>query len=797
MLPPSLLRPLPSPLHRAAATLLLLATAACGSGGGGGAGGGGGGGGGGAPPDASALMPTSGLVSLAAGDASAAADDGVIQARWDGRAPNGSAVAVALFLSTSKATLFAGPPVATDSGQGSTVLAGLTEDQPFWVGLALDLGGGEYQPVGAQMTATPGLVFYVDAASTAVSPDGSSPAQAFPNLLDAVLVASSFGGIGAAANVWVAAGDYSNVAAPLFAGVHVYGGFDPTFDLASRDPLGPNRSVLHALAGSAAIEIQGGDLAPVLDGFEIDGVGSTFGIDIDTSAARLSSLVVRDCTGRGVRARSLSTTANYRVTLARCSVVASGAQGLSLEGSFRLEVEGCRFSVNGLEGIDLNDLIAPDGLTASLSVRDSTFFGNGEEGLDCDLGAPAPGGTGSRYDVRLEGSRFERNGWKSALTPPGGVLIDIEFEGFPGWSADIVVRGCVARANRGNGVHLDLDSTSRTFVHRLLSIANGGDGLRVTSETTTSLANASACVLAGNLGAGARALAGNVPLVLAHCVIAGNAQGGCLSETVESSASSCVTWLQATPFGGAGGVRQRADVVVADALDTTFVRAPVDYRSATAFDGTNLTLSSTAGLAVSDALELADDGIVRTITGFVGGTQVTLSSPPATLDLPALVVRFASAATAVEDWSLAVGSPAEDAGMPPPSLPAPDAGVFGAPLGGAPGPEEVQRPALFFADGTTPPTTTVLGPSQAMRVHFSGGDLDSLSIAGNVQVRLVGGGVIATGTPALSGTDLLVPAPGGGWPSGSLTLELFGGLETIDTPPVGLATPIALPFRVP
>ena len=107
------------------------------------------------------------------------------------------------------------------------------------------------------------------------------------------------------------------------------------------------------------------------------------------------------------------------------------------------------------------------------------------------------------------------------------------------------------------------------------------------------------------------------------------------------------------------------------------------------------------------------------------------------------------------------------------------------------------RPALFFVDGSTPPTTTALGTNQAMRVRFSGGDLDSLSIAGNVQVRLVGGGVVATGAPTLSGTELVVPAPGGGWPSGDLTLELFGGLETIDTPPVGLTTPVALPFRAP
>lgn len=777
--------------------VLLALLAGCGGGGGGGAGGGGGGGGGGTPPpDSSATPPTAGLVSIAAGDSSPAAGTGTLQARWDGRDPAGVGLSVALFLSTSKATLFAGVPVATDTGPGSTVLSGLVEDQPYWVGLALDLGAGQYAPVGAQLTATPGAVIYVDAASTAANPDGSSPAQAFPTLLDAVLVASGTGGVGLAANVWVAAGDYADVAVPLLPGVHVYGGFDATFDLSTRSPLGADRSILRALAGSAAVEVQSGDAGANLDGFEIVGTGATFGVDVDTSEAQLSSLIVRDCSGRGMRLRSLSSTANPRVTLARCSVLGSGAQGLSLEGAFRLDVENGRFAVNALEGMDLNDLIAPDGLTASLSVRDSVFFGNGEEGLDCDLGAPPLGGTSSLYEIALEGSRFERNGWKPSPTATGGVSIDVEFEVFAGWSADIELRGCTARANRGSGFQLDLDSTSRTFLHRVLATANGGDGLRISSETAPALAHVSTSAFTGNLGVGVRATFGNVPVVLAHSILAGNALGGFQSEQVESSASSCVTWLQPTPFGGAGGVRQRANVVVADPLDTTFTLAPIDFRRATALDGATLTLSSSAGLAAGDPVELADDSIERAIAGLAGAEQVTLSSPPASLDLPALFARFAAAGDVSEDWTLAVGSPAEDAGMPPPSAPAPDAGVFGAPFGGAPGSEDVVRPTLFRVSATTPPTTSTLGTNEAMRVHFAGGTLDSLSIAGSVQVRQANGGVIATGAPAFSGGDLVVPAPGGGWPGGALTLELFG-LATTETPPKGLATPVALPFRAP
>jgi hypothetical protein len=97
---------------------------------------------------------------------------------------------------------------------------------------------------------------------------------------------------------------------------------------------------------------------------------------------------------------------------------------------------------------------------------------------------------------------------------------------------------------------------------------------------------------------------------------------------------------------------------------------------------------------------------------------------------------------------------------------------------------------------SNPPTTTPLATGDDIAVAFAGGTLDSLTIPGNVQVRDSGGQVVATPAPLLVAGELVVPAPGGGWPVGALTLELFEGLETIDVPPVGLATPVALPFRV-
>jgi hypothetical protein len=784
----------------ALATLLTTCLAAsCGSGGGGSGGGGGDSGG---PPDTSQILPTVGLLSVAAGEVSPAqADDGLIQARWDARELGGAGVQVGLFLATDKDSVYLGAPVHTAADQGSVVLNGLPEDQVHWLGLAVDEGGGQYRPVGVLMSATPGTVIYVDAASAAVNPDGSSPATAFPVLIDAVLVASGLGGAGLAANVWVAGGTYADVAVPLNPGVHVYGSFPADFDLSQRDPLlAADRSVLVAQSGKAVAEVTGGDPGAVLDGFEIDGTGATFGVDVDSSPARLSALEIRDCAGRGIRLRSLSTTSNYRVTVARCAVTGSGAQGLSLEGAFKLDVEGSRFSVNGLEGIDLNDLVAPDGVTAGLEIRDSVFFGNGEEGVDCDLGAPPLAGAGSSYSVLIDGSRFERNGWKPGPAAPGGLRIDIEYEAFDGWSAEIVVRGCTSRANLGPGFDLDLDAASTTFLHRILASANGGDGLLVTSESAPALAIVSTSILTGNRGAGARAGGAtsnaNVPVLLSHSIVAGNGEAGLASERVESSAASSVAWLQPAPWSGAGGVRERGLALGADPLDPVFTRVPVTYREVVFFNGFALALDDASDLVVGDLVEVADDGQDRFINSFTGPFEVVVDGIPSSLDVPALFTRFEAGGDVIEDWSLVAGSAAEGAGMPPPAGPAPDAGVFGAPLGGAPGDEGPVSPPLFRVGAATPPTTTPLATGDDIAVAFAGGTLDSLTIPGNVQVRDGNGDVVTIPAPVLVNDELVVSPPGGGWPVGPLTLELFSGLETTDTPPVALAVPVALPFVV-
>lgn len=759
------------------ALLLGLAAASCG--------GGGGGGGGGtittAPPDSGEMPNTVGLVAAAAGGSSA-------QVRWVATDADGNPVPIAVFRSTAAGSVYQGAPILVGPPGDSALVSGLAGGTEFFFGLAINAGGGNYEPVGEILTVKTGAPIFVDASSTAVTPDGLTPATAFTDPISGVLTAFGNGG----GNVWIAAGDYQNVSIPLWPGVHVYGGFGPLFGLASRDPA-TKPTVLHGQAGNEICEIINGSPGGVLDGMRLDGGGvATFGVDIDDSPAQLRSLEIVDCKSDGIRIRSASTTSAPDVCVTRCLSSGNRGDGLSLDGAFELSIEGSRFSSNRTEGVELGGLRGPEGVPVELAVRDSIFSGNGNEGLDCDLVPPlATGPGGGFYSVSIENSVFELNGYGGLSGSMSGLNIDIDFELIPGWEADIEVRGCVARGNVRHGVRLDLDSTASTIVHRLLSTGNGGDGISVSSESTPGIATISASALVGNRGVGIRASLGNVPVLVSHSILAGNEQGGVLSTFAESTVVSSVAWLQPTFLTGA---RDHFNTAVTDPLLSTFVNVPVEYAGVVGFDGQTLTLDDASGLVLGDPVEVADDGTLRTIAGFGGANQVSLSPNPAYLPVPTLLARFPQAAPVLEDYRLSATSPAVGSGMANPSTGPANCGVFGSPSGGIVGREEPDPDKLFFAEGTSPSTETVLGSNEDFRVSFEGGVIDSLSV-GSLTVRALNsaGMMMGGATFFVQNGRLVASPPGGGWPQGDVTLELLEGLAATDGTP--LATPIALPLR--
>ncbi|MBI5362322.1 MAG: right-handed parallel beta-helix repeat-containing protein [Planctomycetes bacterium] len=751
---------------------LVLVLAACG-------GGGSSGGGGNPPPDTGTVPSSLGLVSAVAGD-------GVVRVEWDATDGEGASVAVALFRSTNSGTLFSGAPIATATGSSAHTSTGLANGVEQFFGLAVDRGAGNYDPTGTVFRARPRAPVYVDVASTDPTPDGTTPASAFPTLAQGVAAAVTAGG----GNVWIAEGNYDGVALSLQTGVDLYGGFTAAFDVAVRDPAA-HASVLRGSAGIFVLELANGGAPLVLDGLVVDGRSLTsFGIDVDSTEVRLSACEVRATTGHGIRMRSTSASGAVDIDLVGSRVHDCGGEGVSVLGTFDLGLYGSRFASNQNEGVSLGQLVAPNGIAASLHVQDCVFAQNGEDGLDCQLGAPPIAGGSSSYRVRVERSIFERNGFTGAVAG-AGLRIDIDFELVAGWSADILVRGSTARANKGDGFALDLDSTSTTFLHRLLASANGGDGLRVTSETTASVALVTHSAFLGNLGVGARAALGNVPIEAAHCIFAGNAGGGFASSSVTSTAAACVMSLQPSPFTG---VSQDFGVVVPSAATALFTNAPVEYARVASADASFVTLTSAGSFAIGDPVEVANDGVARTVANFGAPSQLALSAHPTDVDVPAAFVRFATGSGVIEDFTLAPGSTALASGVPAPTGLTQDAGAFGGALGGEPGLEPASLPLLFRPSSTSPATTAALGTSTTILVSFTGGTLASGSVAGQVRARNAAGTLLAIGASA-AGAQLSITPPGGGWPSGDVVVELHAGLAS--TAGVLLPCPIAITFHRP
>lgn len=715
--------------------------------------------------------PTVGLVSAAAG---------LDRVRAEWRVHSGGPVTgeLALFVGTERSTLFATTPVPLASTQRSASVVGLPSDQDHFVGLARRTTAADpWCPSGPILTVRTAPVIYVDPAATG-SGDGSTPANAFTDLTLAVLTAFVNGG----ANVYVVSGEITGVSLPLFTGVHLYGGFQSAFRLTDRDPVGsPTRLV--GIAGTSIADTQTG--APgivILDGFELDGAGvATDGVFQSSEPLELRSVLVQHC-GRGVRLRAEIVADAVPVVLANVTARSNALQGVSVDGAFDLVLDGCRMDSNANEGLDLNNLVALELGRSSLVVRGSRFDRNGSEGLDCHLGVPLGAGSGGGdFRVRIQDCDFEGNALE-------GLRVDIDYDFFPQWNADLLVRGCRARANGASGVRLDLDSRASAQVHRLRSSANAGDGLTITSETFAGHCAVSASAFLGNVGHGVRAALGNYGMTLAHCVFAGNQAGGARSEVVPAFSHSCVFDRQPEPRSG---VAFLGDVETPLGSITPFLRAADEYVLVQAAAGATITVVPPAGRVAGAALELQDDAVERAGVA-TGGATIELAPAPDPFALPAVLALFRPPGTVEEDWRLAPGSPAAFAGLAAPGGPSVDCGPFGSATGGIPGVEADVPPALLVLGATTPSWSTGLGATDVLELEFRGGAPARASVSGSVFAFDAAGRERAV-LPALVGARVHVPAPAGGWSDGDVVV-VFDTLLSDEG--ARLASTTAIPIHV-
>ena len=763
------------PLGRTAGPLLLLAASllSCARG----AGGAGSRDGGGDPVDPPSdladppFLP--GLVSAVGGPESARVD-------WflPPSAPE-AAPDAALFVSSSAGTVYDGAPFAEDLAGTTMVLAPLVDDVDVFFGLGVrEPGSGDaYAPVGLVLVVRPGAPIYVDAAADPGVADGTTPGTAFDNLRSGLLTALLHGG----GNVWVRDGEYAEGSLPVFAGTHVYGGFQDGFDLSARDPRGEN-TVVRSAAGQRTFDVQGAEPTAVLDGMLLDGGGSaTIAVDVSATEIQLRSIEIRDFADRGVRLRNTSSSNTLDIRLSRCNIHGCGADGMSVNGAFDLRVDGSRFDANVQEGMDLDDLLALDGQVAQLHITGSRYAGNGTDGIDVDLAAPVfPQIEGGFFDVEIRGCRFELNGG-------AGVLMDEDYELAPLWNGRIVVATSLLRANAGPGIRVDADAAATVYLHRLLAVGNGDDGILVSSESHAGLAVVSTSICAGNGGAGLRASFGQVTVVAMHDIFTGNGAGGFLSDTVESSAASCIAHLQPTPWQA---VRRVGCIEVDDGLLPTFENAPEGYAAALLRDDVTFTLDRADLAAPGFVAELANDGVARPVQA-VDGALVSLETAPEVLLLPALFAQFAPGAEVIEDYTIPLGSPAAGAGMTPPGGPRVDAGVWGSPAAGEPGASELVPVPVLHLLATSPPLSDGIGLTATLRVRFSEA-LDPTSAAlGEVRAVTLSGEELLIDYRVV-GDFLVIDPPTGGWGAEQVNLELHRGLRALSG--LGLATPAVLPL---
>lgn len=724
------------------------------------------------PPLAPVGVQPTGLVAATAGA-------GLVRLDWV--VPEDTTVA--LYVAPSRDEVFAAEPAILVAGASRHVFTGLTDGVPLAFGLGVlpgDVRGGPV-PTGAVLEATPGAPFFVDGAAAAGN--GLTPETPSPSLLIALLTMGAAGG----GNIWIAGGEHSHAALPLFPGTRIYGGFAPGFDLGERDPLRhPTRVV--ATSAQPLLRSLGGGAGVILDGLVLDGGGTaSAALSASDTPLQVTRVHATACAGAGFRMSGGTQGPPVPARFVDCRASANGAEGWSGRGALDFSLTACVAVSNGQEGIDLDDLVAPDGSSARLLVEGSLCAGNGAEGLDVDLAAPpGAGALGGTLSVELRNVVFERN-------LGAGLLLDIEHDLLAGWRSEVLLRGVVARANGGPGLDLDLDGRGSTRIHRLRSAGNGGAGLRIDAESTDLLVTVTASALDGNLGAGIDVQRGQVGVHLVHSVIAGNADGGFLDGPGLGTALSSLAWRQP---GGFEGAATHACAVVPDGAAAPLARVPRDWVAVLSAADAILELAGPLALDRDDVAELAEDGVPRQARS-VGPASVALSPAPEVPPLlPAVLALFAAGRGGVEeDWRALPGSLAEAAGMAAPGGPPSDLGPHGLPWGGPPGTDDLALEVGAPLDLVDPPLGTTLGAADEITLRFLGATPDVRTVsAASVRVLSQAGTVLAAPVLVEDGALAIVP-PAGGWPAGNLLLQLHAGLAAEGGAP--LAVPLALTLRGP
>lgn len=528
------------------------------------------------------------------------------------------------------------PAVVKAFSESNTEILSLQNGTPVAVAVrAFDLSSSQDDGNETFVISIPGAIRYCDKA--AASPgDGTTAAHPLLNISDAIQSVADAGG----GSVYVAGGLYAE-SLKLPGQTAVYGGFDFTFDVANRNP-SANATVLDGANISGPI-VKNAPLASlcIIDGLTVDGGSlASFGIDISGVDSCVSNTTVRRCVAQGITIQSGATGQNS-FEIHRSSVREHFGEGLELIGNLDVRITDCEFAENFNEGVEALPLAAPSGKRARMIVTRSTFHRNSNEGMDIKLAVlnPANPGesAGSKLDVMIDQCTFSEN----RLT---GAKIDIDYVDSDAIESRIIIKNSLSRANALEGFRIDLDAKCIAIITNSRSTANLGAGFYFTGGPAAACLQIAKCTTIGNTGMGVLMEEGPVAASVVNCTFARDLLGTWTTSVGGPTVANSVMY----GVNGIGG--PEVSTLVIPGLDSFFKNVPASVLRSTAVIFGTANFGTNHPFLPGDRIEIADDGIERTVTGSTANS-VDFTPPLATipLTLEAIVFRIPAGGTTVED----------------------------------------------------------------------------------------------------------------------------------------------------
>lgn len=339
---------------------------------------------------------------------------------------------------------FTKPFSEVSAGATDVTLQNLTPGIPRYVVVRAVDGEGREDDNDVEWAATPNPVRYVSRQG-APDGDGLTPQSSYGSLEDAIGETFAMGGV----NLYVDRGPFEEELF-LFGGMMLYGGFDSSFELESRDAEN-HRTAISASSKSTALAIAPGQLLCGIDGFGFFGhQEQDRGILAEDCVVQITRVTVLNYGTKGIELRAKKED-DSRITglVSGCTASDNGGEGIVLEGSFDLAIRDCEVQFNGDEGVVAEPLRTVAGSKSRVVVENCRVANN--SGIGVNLKLEAARETGEKLRVTLRRNRIIGN-------EDFGANVDVLFLDDAEVDFRLKVEGNEISRNQKAGLHINGDA---------------------------------------------------------------------------------------------------------------------------------------------------------------------------------------------------------------------------------------------------------------------------------------------------------------------------------------------------